>query len=56
MAVNLSKTITEAVISKVGSVNDGRRLTVERVTPSGAIVVNTGSGYRTYQRGQYAAV
>jgi hypothetical protein len=56
MAVDLSKTITKAVINKAGSVNDGRRLTVDRITPSGAIVVKTDNGFRTYQRDQYAGL
>lgn len=53
MAVDLNKTITKAVIAKNGSPNFGRLLTVDRVTPSGAIIVHTDKGYRTYQNDEY---
>ena len=53
MAVSLEKSPQKVTITKSGSEREGLTLPVSRFTPSGAVVVESESGFRTYQRGQY---
>ena len=53
MSVSLEKSPRKVTITKSGSERNNQTLPVSRFTPSGAVVVESASGFRTYQRGQY---
>ena len=53
MPISLEKSPQKVTITKSGSEREGLTLPVSRFTPSGAVVVESESGFRTYQRGQY---
>ena len=53
MSVSLDKPFQKVTITKSGSERNGLTLPVSRYTPSGAVVVESEAGFRTYQRDQY---
>ena len=53
MPISLEKSSQKVTITKLGSEREGLTLPVSRFTPSGAVVVESESGFRTYQRGEY---